>query len=875
MMSGELYVLYLNHMDLTWRRPRYVSGHYDGYSIVPYSEIQERQIEAALDFVRAGGQYDLEQTISLREYLEHNPDAYEEIRQMIAEGKFHILGGGESVIDYNMPTSEALIRNHMYSRRWLKSAFDVEPRFAACPDTFGLSGGLPTLFKQLGYQGLSQYHRVFLEAKPFWQGISGDVIPLLTAVNQRFAMCKFNSFVKSRVCEICRGEGCPACDYQGYYPVYNMHGQESLQQVVSWIQEKQKEAADGDCIVLISGEEAMVPADAFAVLQQAACETGMHLHPIGVEELIEKKCGDLLEKYKNDTYAEEEVDCRQEGNPVGAGCYTSRIKMKQATRRCEAVLLACERLAAAVDIAQAADGTSVQGRTYPRETMEVLWRQMQVLNFHDGVTSSHSDSAYDELMELARQLCARTNRITNRAMDALGMNTKENMFTVYNPLEFEVKNVLLQGVVDIQGAVNGGRVVDPDGHMVEVVSIQRATSMEYAHAVVEFYGSLPAFGYKTFRFLPEEADISGCSSGKKTVGRKKVEACSGAAVLENEHLRVVFYDYEVDSVVDKHTGKQIAKKGTFAPIITNDIGHLWGMYVPGSYQDNVVHPCHWENMMPAHEFSRSMETQSWEGGQRVIVHIRYSRLEQNLNMLDWTAVYELPVDSEELHVHISTAFDATNMRLSTQVTLPEAPQNGQLEYEIPLGKIKRGVAEATSDIGYSDDWAALHYVCAQLDGVNVLLCNSGTPAHKLNDNVIATSLLRTPTELLSGFGIEGAIDTSVHDFTFTLSAASDRDIVPYRRGAALNALYPVSRKLPPEPMGAYMPLELPDNAPMLTLKKAEEGEGYIVRYLGIEHPVVLRFERPVRPTSILEADEGEYVTEAELPPFGIRSFRIE
>ena len=112
-----LNIAYGNHMDLTWRRPRYNAGVTDGYSIAPYGEIQERQIDAGLDFIREGGKYDLEQTYILREYLDRNPDLFDEVAEMMRAGKFTVLGGGESVVDYNLSDSESIIRNHMYSRR--------------------------------------------------------------------------------------------------------------------------------------------------------------------------------------------------------------------------------------------------------------------------------------------------------------------------------------------------------------------------------------------------------------------------------------------------------------------------------------------------------------------------------------------------------------------------------------------------------------------------------------------------------------------------------------------------------------------------------------------------------------------------------------
>jgi len=46
-------VVYGNHIDLTWRRPRYVAGETEGWKITPYVELQEQQIDRALDFIRS------------------------------------------------------------------------------------------------------------------------------------------------------------------------------------------------------------------------------------------------------------------------------------------------------------------------------------------------------------------------------------------------------------------------------------------------------------------------------------------------------------------------------------------------------------------------------------------------------------------------------------------------------------------------------------------------------------------------------------------------------------------------------------------------------------------------------------------------------
>ena len=456
----KLYLVYKHHMDLTWRRPRYKYGHYHGYAIAPYMDVQEVEIESGLEFIRQGGCYDLEQTQSLREYLERNPDMYEDIRRWVMDGKLNILGCGESVIDTNLPTGEVIVRNYLYSLRWLKEEFGVRPELADFPDTFGLSGGLPTLLTQIGFRGLSKYDRALRDAKSFWKGISGDVIPLATSCNhiamknaQAWFIDYWFSFGYKKACDLCKGEGCPACQYNGYLIEPEINTEEHAKTLVKLATDKCTDPNE-DALLVLCTEEGVTSDKTFGLLKKAAEEEGFALTPIGWEAFLKMDRAEVLERYEKGDIPEEEIDPRQEGNPVFSGCYFSRIKLKQMLRKCESVLTTCERFAVV--------GDKEFGLPYPTKTIERLWRQLEFLYFHDAAPASHSDDAYDELMDIAAQLCVKANRITNKVITAI---TRQNAaetedectFVVFNPLEFPVENVRLEGVLSVKASAEGGR----------------------------------------------------------------------------------------------------------------------------------------------------------------------------------------------------------------------------------------------------------------------------------------------------------------------------------------------------------------------------------------------------------------------------------
>ncbi len=880
----KLYLIYKHHMDLTWRRPRYKYGHYQGYAIAPYSDVQEVEIDSGLNFIRQGGCYDLEQTISLREYLERNPDMYEEVRNMITDGKLHLLGCGDSVIDTNLPNGEVIVRNYLYSLRWLKEEFGVRPELADFPDTFGISAGLPTLLTQLGFKGVSKFDRTFENAKPFWRGISGDIIPLATAAHN-IAMKNacgwfidyWYSFGYKQVCDLCKGEGCPACHYDGYRFDPEINTKDHAAALVKLVADQC--GPDEDGMLTLGSEEGIVNDTTLDLIREAAADAGFTVCPIGMEDFLKMDRAAVIEQYMSGNIPDEEIDPREEGHPVFSGCYFARIKLKQMLRKCESAMNTCEHFCVA--------GEKEFGIPYPRKAIERLWRQLEFLYFHDAAPASHSDDAYDELMDIAAQLCVKANRFTNRVIDEI---TRKHTaaegdactFVVFNPLEFPVKNVRLQGALSVKSSAAGGKILHPDGRLTDVISFRHTKETTHEQTVVEFYGDLPAFGYAVFKYVPEE------KSDVVTIDNPD------EIVLENKYLRAVLKNGCVDSVYDKGTGKFIADKDSFAPTLNGDAGNIWARVNPAL--DSHTEYAHTandieRNMVPPAVFERSMSCHKADTVQWAEIRIRYSRPEQQVHMLDWALKIELPDDSDELFADITASFDAENFRLSTQVVLPEAPKDDKLEYEIPLGKIKREYwAGRSGEQGHADEWPALRYVCAELDGVNVLICNNGTPAHQLENilirrgtmyapvvdwrKMVKIPLLRTPTILSSAFNIEGAGDKSEHHFRFTLSASPDRNLTPYHRGAAMNTAFPCVQKTLTETTGTYMPFNLPQDAPLMALKGAENGEGYIARYLGVDEPAVLRFDTPVRPVDILEEVTYEPVNEANLPPFGIRSFRL-
>ncbi|RPH99295.1 MAG: alpha-mannosidase, partial [Calditrichaeota bacterium] len=70
------------------------------------------------------------------------PSLFERIQKLVAQGRWHIMGGWYLQPDCNMPSGESFVRQILTGRRFFKKWFNAEPRTAINFDSFGHSRGL-------------------------------------------------------------------------------------------------------------------------------------------------------------------------------------------------------------------------------------------------------------------------------------------------------------------------------------------------------------------------------------------------------------------------------------------------------------------------------------------------------------------------------------------------------------------------------------------------------------------------------------------------------------------------------------------------------------------------------------------------------------
>ncbi len=109
------------------------------------------------------------------------PDLFEEIRRLVSEGKWHIMGGWHLQPDCNLPFGESFVRQILHGKNYFLDKFGVEPTTAINFDPFGHTRGLVQILKKSGYDSylFCRPDKTFVELPQndfVWVGYDGSEI---------------------------------------------------------------------------------------------------------------------------------------------------------------------------------------------------------------------------------------------------------------------------------------------------------------------------------------------------------------------------------------------------------------------------------------------------------------------------------------------------------------------------------------------------------------------------------------------------------------------------------------------------------------------------------------------------------------------------
>ena len=122
------------------------------------------------------------QAVTYRTAEETDPKLFEKMRQKVESGNWDITAATWVEADLNMGGTEAMVRQILYAKRYIREKFGFEPRVCWEPDTFGHVATMPQLLRRSGldyyyFMRCGKGHPMF-----WWQGPDGSRVLAFNSV---------------------------------------------------------------------------------------------------------------------------------------------------------------------------------------------------------------------------------------------------------------------------------------------------------------------------------------------------------------------------------------------------------------------------------------------------------------------------------------------------------------------------------------------------------------------------------------------------------------------------------------------------------------------------------------------------------------------
>jgi len=389
------------HIDIAWR-----------WTVEQTREKAQRSFATVVELMKRYPEYKFmsSQCYLYKTVKEEAPELYEEIKKLIAEGRWEVEGAMWVEADCNLPSGESLVRQILYGKRFFKKEFGVDSRVLWLPDVFGYSAALPQILKKSGVDWFvtSKISWNDMNVMPYdlfkWRGIDG------TAVNTFFLTAQK------------KGKGTDFSKGTTYVAMA-----EPNMVAGSYNRFQQKELSRESMLTFGYGDGGGGPtADMLELLRRQ--KNGLPGQPAAKIEFA----GDLLKRLENSI----------EDNPrlpewrgelyleYHRGTYTANARNKKYNRRSEFMLEQAELISSTAE--------RLLGIAFPKETLEELWEMTLVNQFHDIIPGSSIREVYEVTDREYAEILAKCADITDTRMAKLASAVaKDKKYVVFNPNSFE------------------------------------------------------------------------------------------------------------------------------------------------------------------------------------------------------------------------------------------------------------------------------------------------------------------------------------------------------------------------------------------------------------------------------------------------------
>ncbi len=845
-----IYVVPHSHYDVVWVFTK------EDYFRINTEFVLSRVVRLLEEFKEY--RFLIEQTFLLEEIERRNPALFEKIKKFIKEGRIEIANGEYLMADTMLPQEETIVREILVGKRYVKQKFGKNVEVMWQADSFGLNAQLPQVYRKSGYKYLA-FRRGSPEIKPsefWWEGLDGTrilthVFPLgyraglyLDRLEDSYSFLKECAFANHILMPSGSGSTPPQ--------------RELVEVVRKWNQ------VHKDAVMKIA-----TPSEFFKAIERYAKEL-----PVRKGEMY---CGRF--------------------SMVFPDTASTRIWIKLSLRKLECDLLSLERFDTV---------SGILSGHYRKREIDRCWKRVLFNAFHDILPGTGVDECYAEVkqnVEFLRKAIPNVLKDVLKQILSKDSNEEENGdVAVFNPLSWDVENWVEVDLNFEEGEVRQVKGVKSgdEERKVEILRMSKHPDGSIKHVRIGFVASVPALGYKIYRVIEREPR----------------EVKSGFLKRSNTSITNEFFSVEFNPengiISVTKDGNVLLKEGNEI-VVESESGNLY------THKEDIGIPLKTESGEGV-KFGRfraeSMKVE--ETPLRVIVTFDtkyYSliwpyRLTKKFKPVMWRHNYitfskRMIVYKDLPRIDFVTLVRNNHPRVRVRVRFSTNLKNDEYACDTQFGAINR---KANMYYFNPTNWMekptgtypTLRWMDYSYGKHGITFMNRGTPEHEVRDDCVYLTLLRSVDLLAHGkegpaIPVLDALEIGKeYEFRYAVypHEGSWVEAKSYKRGYEFNydlVAFQVSRKKKFRRARSFLRIT-PDNVVLTALKKAEDGNGVILRvYEAVGRKAKVRMEffqnvESARVVNLLEEYEKEFdkrvevrknKVEFDIKPFEIVTLRVK
>ena len=399
------------HIDCAWL-----------WTLAQTKEKVQRSFSTVIELMKRYPEYKFmsSQALLYKDVKEEAPELYQEIKKMVAAGRWEVEGAMWVEADCNLTSGESLVRQVMYGKRFFHEEFGVDSRVLWLPDVFGYSAALPQILRKSGVDWFVTSKISWNECNqmPYdtfrWKGIDGTEI---------------NSFFLT-----------PQNQYRGRGPErYTTYvGTTDAKMVAGTYHRYQQKDLNNEAILTYGyGDGGGGPTkEHIEMLRRSAygipgCPNGKSEFPSSALARLGRRIENnpRVPKWHGELYLE-----------LHRGTLTGIGKNKRKNRKSEQLYQSTEWLCSMAN--------ALTGLPYPKAELHAGWEDILTNQFHDVIPGSSIREVYDDCDRIYANVMAVGERAKSAAAAAIAKKIKaDGKYIIFNPHSFEN-----DGVISVDGA---------------------------------------------------------------------------------------------------------------------------------------------------------------------------------------------------------------------------------------------------------------------------------------------------------------------------------------------------------------------------------------------------------------------------------------